>query len=513
MLIYEQTQSQCNTANYLDRRSMKKKRSKATILFALAFTATVVGAYVTFRKDSSSPQENVEKSVSNQVGEEDKSGIVTFSRAKWETAGIRMEPAKRTKLSQIVSVTGQLAINEDRLAQIYSQVEGVVFDVPVHFGQDVIAGQTLVIIDSHQIGLAKLDLIKSRLTARLASEDYQWHQTVETNVQALIKSLQERVPIAQIEQSFIDRDMGDFRAQLISAYARLHKAQADYTRLKELTDQRVAAGKDLMTAQTSLEADQATMQALQEQIKFTSRQNRIASEHELEKAKTAESISEINLRILGVRDTAGLTASIISGGESVSHYTITAPFDGSIIEKDVVLLERVETTAKLLTIADLSTLWVRADIFDQHIPLLDSLQNKTIRFRVNSYPNQAFEGRVFSTGPVVNDKTRTLPMTAIVNNPDRRLKPGMFISVELHGNPTAVVLAVPVRAIQEHENKRFVFVNLEGEQFVRRVVTTGSTADDAIEIIEGIDEGDLVVVDGGFFLKSQMLTEQFADKD
>ncbi|MDA1049380.1 MAG: efflux RND transporter periplasmic adaptor subunit [Planctomycetota bacterium] len=74
-------------------------------------------------------------------------------------------------------------------------------------------------------------------------------------------------------------------------------------------------------------------------------------------------MSELNLRILGVSDTVGLAETIGSGGETVSHYTITAPFAGSIIQKDVVLEERVDPTAMLFTVADLSTVWVKVDIF------------------------------------------------------------------------------------------------------------------------------------------------------
>ncbi|MDA1049381.1 MAG: efflux RND transporter periplasmic adaptor subunit [Planctomycetota bacterium] len=219
-----------------------------------------------------------------QRAEEGEASVIRLEKAKWKVAGLRIEPAQRETLSQVVQVTGKLALNEDRLPQIYSQVEGLVHEVPVYFGQEVAAGQRLVVIDSQQIGLAKLELIKSRLATRLAEVDYQWQQTVETNVQALIESLRKRVPLAQIEETFLDRDMGDYRSQLVSAYARLHKSQADYERLNDLSEQRITAGKDLLTAQAALEADQATMLALLEQIKFTSSHSRLAAEHELQKA-------------------------------------------------------------------------------------------------------------------------------------------------------------------------------------------------------------------------------------
>jgi cobalt-zinc-cadmium efflux system membrane fusion protein len=454
-----------------------------------------------------------EVTASDSSKEEEADGVITLAKTKWNTAGIRIEQAHRQTLQPTISLTGKLALNEDRLAQVFPQVEGIVEQVPVRFGQDVTAGQTLAVINSQHIGAAKLELIRNRLATQLAEVNFRWHQAVEANVQELVASLKQQVPLSEIEQSFVDRDMGDYRAQLVSAYARLHKSQADYERIEELAKQRVTAGKELLAVRAALEADQATMQALLEQIRFTSQQNRIAAAQELEKARTAESVSEMNLRILGVTDTAQLAAAVAARDETVSHYTIAAPFAGTIIAKDVVLEERVDPTAQLFTIADLSTVWVRVDVFEQHVPLLAGLATKTIRFRATSYPDRVFKATVFSTGSVIDQTTRTAPMTAVAENSQRLLKPGMFVEVELQAAELPDVLVVPTDAIQQHENKRFVFIHVEGDEFVRRDVTTGRASGDMIEIMSGLNEGDKIVVQGGFFLKSQMLAEQFADED
>lgn len=491
------------------------KRQRRVGWFAWAFVAVLSAAagsgatWFTFVGGSRRGPEGAEHS---PPAEEPHPGAVTLAKAQWKIAGLRVEPVRRTTLPRVVRVTGKIALNEDRLAQVHSQVEGIVDQVPVRFGQDVAAGETLVVVNSQQIGDAKLELIKRRLATHLAEVDSRWYRTVETNVQKLIAALQRGVPLARIEQTFQDRDMGEYRAQLVSAYARLHKSRADYQRMKDLSD-RVVAGKELLAAQAALEADQATMQALLEQIKFVSRQKRIAAEHDFERAKTAESIGELNLRILGVRDTASLKQSVAGGGKTIAHYTIAAPFAGTIIQKDVVLKERVHPSERLLTVADLSTVWVEADVFERHIPLLARLENETVRFRVNSYPGRVFEGRVFSIGAVVDDETRTLPMTAISDNPQRLLKPGMFVEVELPGGPAEDVLAVPAGAVQEHANRKFVFVHQGGERFVRRDVATGRSGGGLLEITAGLREGEAVVVKGGFFLKSRMLAEQFADED
>lgn len=491
---------------------MNRNKKRFLTLIALTVVAIVsvlvLAYFLTMSKSSSSDRDQVTRTDATT-----ESGLLDFPKSQWPVAGIRTENVSTQTLPQIERVTGTLALNEDRQAQIYPQVEGIAHQVPVQFGDHVVAGQTLVIIDSQQIGLAKLELIKSRLDSRLADVDYQWETTVEANVQKLIAALQQNVPIAQLEGKFADSDMGDYRAQLISAYARLFKSRADHDRLKGLSDKGITAGKDFLAAQSTLEADQATMQAMLEQTKFTARQRRIASEQTFEKAKNAEATSELNLRILGVTDTKNIGEQPPTDQESFSHYTITAPFEGSVIFKDVALEERVDPTSHLLTVADLSTVWVRANVFEQQVTLALTLLNQNVRFRTNSYPDQVFEARVFSIGSVINEQTRTLPLTAIIDNPRRILKPGMFVDIELPGNPITDIIAIPKDAIQDHENEKFVFVHLMDDQFERRDVNTGRSSNGLIEITSGLKAGEAIVVEGGFFLKSQMLSGLMADED
>ncbi|MEJ7593264.1 MAG: efflux RND transporter periplasmic adaptor subunit [Planctomycetaceae bacterium] len=490
-----------------------KSRIVKISTIVISAVALVAGWYVWSHSASTSPAKGETAAEDEAAHEVTASGTVRFAESKWKVAGIQLAPVARTTLPQTQRVTGTLTLNEDRQAQIFPQVEGVVHQVRVHFGEQVTAGQTLAVIDSQQIGLAKLELIKARLDRRLAEVDFQWETLVEANVQKLISALKKKIPLRDIENEFAGSDMGDYRAQLISAYARLYKSQADHDRLKGLSDKGITAGKDFLTAESSLEADLATMQAMLEQTRFTARQRRITSEQTFEKAKTAESISELNLKILGVTDTEQIGESAPSDQESFSHYTITAPFDGSIILKDITLEERVDPTGQLFTIADLSTLWVRANVFEQQIPLVESLQGKAIQFRTASYPDRVFEGQVFSTGSVIDPQTRTLPLTATVENPDRLLKAGMFIDIDFPGQAVVDALLIRSDAILVEANQPFVFVHLGDDQFERRNVQTGRTGEGSTEINAGLREGESVVVEGAFFLKSEMLADQFADDE
>jgi len=447
-----------------------------------------------------------EGTIETGLGEE-----FVLPKNKWEAANIRIAPARLGEFRETKWVTGKLTVNEDRLAHVYSLVEGRVHTVPVHFGQDIKAGEPLAIIDSKEVGLAKLALTRNRLTAQFAKVNSDWAEKINQNTQALIAALEKQTPITQIDSMFRDKPMGNYRQQLLTVYADLHKSRADYQRLTPLADKGIAAGKTLLAAKAVFEADQATLNGLLEQLKFTAWQQALLASQELERAHQAEAVSRSQLYILGFTDQDLKNIDPASEGEQISHFFIKAPFDGTVIAKNVVLGERVGPDTQMLELADLSTLWVQADIYQQDLPLLGHIDS-TITFRSPLSP-QFRQAKVFYTGDVVDPQTRTARLLALVDNPDRRLKPGMFIQVELPGESRTGVLQVPETAIQSYDKQSFVFVHLGGDQFARRDVVVGSSSAGAVEIREGLQAGESIVVQGGFAVKSEMLKELMVDED
>jgi cobalt-zinc-cadmium efflux system membrane fusion protein len=122
-----------------------------------------------------------------------------------------------------------------------------------------------------------------------------------------------------------------------------------------------------------------------------------------------------------------------------------------------------------------------------------------------------FEARIFYTGDIVDAETRTISMRAVADNAERKLKPGMFVTVELPAAARATVLQVPPAAVLEHEGRPFVFVHVGGDDFERRDVVVGRRTPQAAEIRQGLASGDEVVVSGGFALKSRMLSALLAE--
>ncbi len=308
-------------------------------------------------------------------------GMVSMSAAKQESAGILVEPAKRGNLVLSKWVTGKIAPNEDRLAHIYSLVEGTVHEVRVGYGDRVREGDVLALIDSKEVGEAKLNLVQNRLQVRIAKVNLGWKQTIAENTQALIRALNEGITPSQIADRFHDKPMGTYREELLSAYARVFQTRAEFERAQTLSERGSISQREYEKAKADHEAAQATFNALKEQAKFTTEQESIQAQQAMEQALVAEGTSRSALYILGYRESQVTDMDPLSEGEEVAHFDISAPFDGTILAKDIVVEERVGPQTKLFDLADLATVWVRADIYEKDLAGLAELKDKTIHFR------------------------------------------------------------------------------------------------------------------------------------
>ncbi|MEN6494936.1 MAG: hypothetical protein ABFD16_11715, partial [Thermoguttaceae bacterium] len=135
----------------------------------------------------------------------------------------------------------------------------------------------------------------------------------------------------------------------------------------------------------------------------------------------------------------------------------------------------------------------------------------SLTFRTPSYPEQGFVAKVFTLGHQVSDQTRAVRLLATADNPKRLLKPGMFVDVELDGGEEAAVLQIPVSAVQRHQGAVFSFVACGDGQFARRDVQLGPATSELVEVKAGLDEGERVVVQGGFALKSELFNDSVVE--
>lgn len=193
-----------------------------------------------------------------------------------------------------------------------------------------------------------------------------------------------------------------------------------------------------------------------------------------------------------------------------SHSTLRAPSAGIITTYDVTNGETIDPSSALLTITDISTVWVQADVYEQDLSAVHI--GKPVDIRVAAYPRETFRGPITYISDVVEPETRTARVRCVVANPRARLKLDMFATVEIPTEQTSQVLAVPVEAVQRIDDQAVVFVRLSEVEFEQRPVAIGAEAEGWVEIHQGVEAGELVISEGSFYAKTAALRELIGDE-
>jgi len=194
--------------------------------------------------------------------------------------------------------------------------------------------------------------------------------------------------------------------------------------------------------------------------------------------------------------------------------TLRAPFAGRVIDRKVTPGALVEAMQPLVTLADLSSVWVFLQAYEKDLALLS--KGLPVTLRAEAYPQEIFQGRVDFMGSVVDETTRTVKLRATVDNRQEKLRPGMFVKAHVDvPKPEAearTILAVPQQALQTLEGRTTLFVQTNPGVFGRRFVETGHSFEGFTEVLAGVKPGDVVVTEGSFVLKSEFAKASLAEE-
>jgi membrane fusion protein, copper/silver efflux system len=193
--------------------------------------------------------------------------------------------------------------------------------------------------------------------------------------------------------------------------------------------------------------------------------------------------------------------ALARSGTARHTLTFRSPVSGIVTEKKAVQGMRFMPGEALYQVADLSSVWAIADVFEQDIGLVKAGAKARVRF--DAYPGKDFEGTIAYVYPTLKPETRTIPVRIELPNPQRLLKPGMFAQVELPVGGQAKVLAVPASAIIDSGTRRIALVQLQEGRFEPREVKLGARSEDYVEVLEGVREGEPVVVAANFLIDAE----------
>lgn len=195
---------------------------------------------------------------------------------------------------------------------------------------------------------------------------------------------------------------------------------------------------------------------------------------------------------------------------SSTQTLITSPFTGVIIKAGAATGEVVAEDTDLFQVADLSRVWVQAEVYEKDLANVTTGQQAFIT--VDTYPDRQFIGNVTYIGDILDPSTRTTRVRCEVPNPQVALKLDMFATVRLPTKFSRRGIAVPNSALQQWEDKNFVFVRTAATKFAPREVTLGKAINGATEIVSGLKAGEPVVVNGSFHLKSIIRSKQLGEE-
>jgi cobalt-zinc-cadmium efflux system membrane fusion protein len=196
----------------------------------------------------------------------------------------------------------------------------------------------------------------------------------------------------------------------------------------------------------------------------------------------------------------------IDGAAPEAHgarFVLRAPIEGVVVERPAFpgMEVRPDAGTPLVTVADLTRLWVLADVYERDLGRVARGQKATVR--VASSPTRSWEGTVTHVGELVDPATRTVKLRIEVDNSRLELKPEMFARVLVQGTAAATPsLSVPSSAVISDGDSSAVVLALGGGRFQKRTIEAGAEQDGRVRVLAGLAAGDQVVIDGALYLKT-----------
>jgi len=289
------------------------------------------------------------------------------------------------------------------------------------------------------------------------------------------KVAQAKAQYAELEAGTRVEDIREAEEAVKQAQSRFNNAKLQRERILALYNRQVISKKELDVSEMDYNVTEAQLAGAEQRLKSLKEGAR----------------PEVRAAALG--KLKEMEAILAQEQIRLQNTQIVAPFSGEIIRRNVDSGALVSPSTPLVTLVHLETLKVVANVLEKDIALVKV--GMKVKVLPEAYPDKPFEGTIVRINKALDLATRTLQAEINIPNPGHLLKPGMFARIEVALKQKPDALAVPREAAFEEGGKRFVFV-VEGSQAFRRAVVTGIEQDRLIEVVEGLKDGDKVVIRG-----------------
>jgi RND family efflux transporter MFP subunit len=515
----------------------------AVVVCLLGVTATLYIEHDDHEHDNLQPPgtscDNSEHEDEKEHGQEEQA--IELTAEEIQEIGLETAVAGSGTIDIHISLTGEISVNQDRMAHIVPVVGGIVRQTNKKLGDAVKEGEVIAWLESSELGKAKMNYLGKWAEMTCCSLDLTRAQKIQDSTVKLLGILADS-PSLETLQNVNGIEMGDNLGKLISAYAEYSFAKAAYEREKLLFEQKISSEEDYLKTQNAFKKAFAQYNAARDSISFEVKRTLL----EANRARQLQSMqlknAERQLKMMGLTDEnikelellaenqisipAGepdcdnpdctecvrkkeaankSTAALKKAEERLAWYSLAAPFDGTIIEKHIVPGELVGNESSVYVVADLSSVWVDLQVYPKDLKYIKEGQKVTIS--ADSEIPKA-NGTISYVGPVVGAQSRTALARVILDNSSGVFRPGLFVTALATVSETQAKVVVPKDTIQSLQGRKCVFIK-DAHGFEPAFIEIGLENTNHAEILSGLAAGQEYVTKGTFALKAKIVTSTF----
>lgn len=434
-------------------------------------------------------------------GEHAEEGCVLLTPQQLKMANLELQAVAGGTLAKTLEGPGEIVANDDKLAHLTPRVPGVVAQVFKTIGDSVKEGELLAVLQSPELGNAKIEYFTAKLNLDLARLDLEREQVIHDNTQKLLDLLKPEPEPADIDRQLQGLAVGENKTRLLTAYSALRLGRFGRTRAERLLAEKAISQADFELAAKQFESAEAEYKGAYEDVTFRFKQRLVQAQRTDRVAQTAFQNSERRLHVLGIPE-AQLAQLAKEKDADVARYELRAPFAGVVTARHMTAGEHLDTAATCFTITDLSSVWCNVRVYPKDLPRVRVGQ----RVRIVAPGCEApLTGSVAVVHPLVSEKTRAAFVRVTLENKDLLLRPGLFVTGGIVLEEVQAPVVVPLAAIQTLKEREVVFVAEEHEgEFAATPIQRGFSDGVLVEIKSGLEAGQRVVVRNSFILKAEM---------
>ena len=416
-----------------------------------------------------------------------------------KNAGIETTQAGGAEIHQVEQFNGEIGLHEKHVAHVVPRLDAMVTRVHKDLGDAVKKGDILAILDSRELADAKSAYLTAKKRAEPVRLDLNRQKLINRNTQTMLDLLQQELDLDTLYAKINQLVLGESRAQMVPAYARLIRTQAVFERERSLYKKKISSKSEYLVSMEEYKSAEAKYIALREEIAFD---NKLAL---LEKQKHLEN-AELGIKTMAQKLQAlGLTRWDINhlSGDSQDRFTrfeLRSKIDGEVIQKHIAVGESVKKDFAVFVLANLSEVWVNIAIPTKHLNSVHLGQQVTVK--ADNLGLEA-KGKLTFLGALIDEKTRTVTGRVVIPNPQRVWRPGMYVTVELLRKSRRVPLAVPLAAIQTIRDWSVVFIKV-GNRYEARPLELGENDGTRVEVLGGLVPGTEYVHTNSFAVKAEI---------